>query len=331
MPYLSPHYQICFCSLYLIYFSYISSLTPLFHLSPLVLITPISYLTYISLNSYYLSLSLLSLSLSHSLHSCCLSLLSHLSVIPHFPLYLALSYITNPLSRNYLSLISILYDTIAPLFHLSLLSLLTPISPISPLSLSHTHTHTSLLLHLPILSYRTYHTYLSLTHFTPVASISSLLTHISILSLSYHTSLLKMYCMYTKPVSDIIPRHGLYHHSYADDTQLYMPMDHSNNNWRYGLPYIQLCVSEIKEWINQNMLNLNDDKTEFIVFTSNHKQDLYNDLSIMVGDTVVDCSSQVKDHAVIFDRMLSLRQHVSHTSKLRPYQVIGNVETGLFR
>ena len=27
----------------------------------------------------------------------------------------------------------------------------------------------------------------------------------------------RIYCMYTKPVSDIIQRYGLYHHSYADD------------------------------------------------------------------------------------------------------------------
>ena len=44
--------------------------------------------------------------------------------------------------------------------------------------------------------------------------------------------------------------------------------------------------------MNQNMLKLNDDKTELIVFTSKYKQDLYNDLSITIGDTVVDCSSQ---------------------------------------
>ena len=50
--------------------------------------------------------------------------------------------------------------------------------------------------------------------------------------------------MYTKPVSDIIQRHGRSQHSYADDTQLYMTMDHSNNNWRDGLARIQLCVSE---------------------------------------------------------------------------------------
>ena len=55
-------------------------------------------------------------------------------------------------------------------------------------------------------------------------------------------------------------------------------MDHSNNNWWGGLACIQLCVCEIREWMNQNMLN--DDKTELIVFTSKYKQDLYNDLSI---------------------------------------------------
>ena len=48
---------------------------------------------------------------------------------------------------------------------------------------------------------------------------------------------------------------------------------------------------------------------------SKYKQDLYNDMLITIGDTVVDCSSQVKDHRVIFDRVLSLRQHVSYNSK----------------
>ena len=131
----------------------------------------------------------------------------------------------------------------------------------------------------------------------------------------------KIDCMYTKPVSDIIQRHGLSHHSDADDTHIYMTMDHSNNNWQHGLARIQLCVSEIWEWMNQNILTLNDDKTELIVFTSKYKQDLYNDLSITIGDTVVDCSSQVNDLGVIFDRVLSLRQHVSYTSKTYRYHL----------
>ena len=39
------------------------------------------------------------------------------------------------------------------------------------------------------------------------------------------------------------------------------------------------------------MLKLNDDKTEPILFTSKYKQALYNNLSITIGGTVVDCSS----------------------------------------
>ena len=79
--------------------------------------------------------------------------------------------------------------------------------------------------------------------------------------------------MHTKPVSGINQRHGLSHISYSDDTQLYITMDHSNNDWRDGLARIESCVSEIREWMNQNMLKLNDDKTEIIVFTSKFKQD----------------------------------------------------------
>ena len=75
--------------------------------------------------------------------------------------------------------------------------------------------------------------------------------------------------------------------------------------------------------MNQNMLKLNDGKTELIVFTSKYKQDVYNDLSITIGDTVVDCSSQVKH---------SQNKEVHTTGhKCRPCQVISNVETGLLK
>ena len=67
--------------------------------------------------------------------------------------------------------------------------------------------------------------------------------------------------------------------------------------------------------MNQNMLKLSDDKTAFIVFTSKYKQDLDNDLSTTIGDTVLDCSSQVRDLGVILGRVLSLRQDVSDSFK----------------
>ena len=56
----------------------------------------------------------------------------------------------------------------------------------------------------------------------------------------------RIYCMYTNLLVISFRRHGLSHHSYADDTQLYMTVDHSNNDWRDGLARIELCVSEIR-------------------------------------------------------------------------------------
>ena len=53
-------------------------------------------------------------------------------------------------------------------------------------------------------------------------------------------------------------------------------------------------------------------------------QNISNDLSIMIGDTVVDCSSQVKDLGVIFDRVLSLPQHVSYTSQTCRFHLRNN-------
>ena len=41
----------------------------------------------------------------------------------------------------------------------------------------------------------------------------------------------KIYCMYTKPITDIIAEYDLPHHSYADDTQLYLVIEHCQYTW----------------------------------------------------------------------------------------------------
>ena len=48
-----------------------------------------------------------------------------------------------------------------------------------------------------------------------------------------------------------------------------MTIDHSNNNWRDGLARIQLCVSEIREWMNQNMLNPTIESNKHVVLFFN--------------------------------------------------------------
>ena len=50
-----------------------------------------------------------------------------------------------------------------------------------------------------------------------------------------------LYLLYKSPIKDIIRRHGLNHHLYADDTQLYLsPAEQADPKVR-----IESCVSEI--------------------------------------------------------------------------------------
>ena len=120
--------------------------------------------------------------------------------------------------------------------------------------------------------------------------------------------------MYTKPISDIIAGHGLAHHCYADDTQLYIAIEHSAN-LHSELLRMEWCVADIRNWMRHNMLKLNDNKTELIVFASRYNQHLYSDVSKMIGNTTVDCEPQVKNLGVIFDQVMSMRQHVNYTSR----------------
>ena len=82
-----------------------------------------------------------------------------------------------------------------------------------------------------------------------------------------------LYCLYTKYVSDNIQRF-LLHHLY--DTQLYIAIYHK---------YLFLII--IKLMMQCNMLKLNDDKTEFIVFKFKSNTSLFAGVSVQVGNTSV--------------------------------------------
>ena len=58
----------------------------------------------------------------------------------------------------------------------------------------------------------------------------------------------------------IIRKHNLDYHFYADDTQLYLSIQPNDIN---DLVFkMEACISEVKEWMHDNKLKLNDDKTE---------------------------------------------------------------------
>ena len=77
-----------------------------------------------------------------------------------------------------------------------------------------------------------------------------------------------LYLVYTAPIADIIKKHDLLYHLYADDTQLYISF---NTDYCADLDDAKLrvehCVEETDLWMCKNLLKLNQDKTEFVVIS----------------------------------------------------------------
>ena len=61
-------------------------------------------------------------------------------------------------------------------------------------------------------------------------------------------------------LGDVIRRHGINFHSYADDTQLYITVSPDDMG---PIDSILNCILDIKSWMAENFLQLNQDKQRF--------------------------------------------------------------------
>ena len=73
-----------------------------------------------------------------------------------------------------------------------------------------------------------------------------------------------LFVLYTTPLSDIIANHYVNHQLFADDTQLQTsaPLSEVTNLTKE----LNACTDDIKTWMTENQLKMNDDKTEAFPF-----------------------------------------------------------------
>ena len=127
----------------------------------------------------------------------------------------------------------------------------------------------------------------------------------------------KLYSLYTKPHGDVIRHHQLDMHFYADDTQLYISFENNAPEKRStAVTQPNTCIGDIHKWLANNMLKLNDDKTEVILFTSKHALKSHPSVAVTVGEQHVRPATSIRNLGVIYDQPLSMIQHVNSVCRV---------------
>ena len=119
-----------------------------------------------------------------------------------------------------------------------------------------------------------------------------------------------LFTLYTAPLEDILEKHGVNFMLYADDTQLYITCKCPFS----VIANLEECIDEIRLWMCDNLLMLNDSKTEVMLFSSCYA-DRGNTIHptvdcLRVGESIVQITTSVKNLGVLFDKHLTMKEHI---------------------
>lgn len=78
---------------------------------------------------------------------------------------------------------------------------------------------------------------------------------------------------------------------------------------------VESCCLDVKQWMVQNLLKLNDRKTEFILIRSRFMSSRLDLAPMTVGSCQIQPTESARNIGVIFDEFLSHKQHVSGVVK----------------
>ena len=119
-------------------------------------------------------------------------------------------------------------------------------------------------------------------------------------------------------------RHGVSYHMYADDSQVYITFKSDDlEDLEIARGTLEQCIVDVNNWMLQNNLKLNQDKSELIVMHAKHR--LQPSLeSIQVGESTIVPSDSARNIGVIFDSHITelcktAFYHLRTLSKIRRY------------
>ena len=131
-----------------------------------------------------------------------------------------------------------------------------------------------------------------------------------------------LFSMYTSTLFKVIERHLPKAHCYADDTQLYMSFKPDDAKAQdEAIRAMENCIEDLRNWLIEGRLLLNDDKTEFLVIGTRQQLNKLNPSVLHVGDDTIDPSVTVRNLGTILDNSISMDAHINQVCKAAFYHI----------
>ena len=137
----------------------------------------------------------------------------------------------------------------------------------------------------------------------------------------------KKFIMYATPLGNIIVQHDVEHECYADDTQKYISFKLQDPGaLASALEQMKQTLNVVQSWMTANILKLNSDKTEMIIFAPKRHQHLLENARIHIDDGTEEGAEKipevvVKNLGVMFDSTMSMTQQINSITKSCYYQL----------
>ena len=127
--------------------------------------------------------------------------------------------------------------------------------------------------------------------------------------------------IYILPIRDIISKHGLCYHIYADDIQIYASCPSTQDAVDSLMVRLEACLSDIKDWMRKHFLKLNDSKSEFALFGSSQQRRKVVIPNLMVGVTVIAPVDQVRSLGLLLDATMTMEPQIANCIKSSIYHL----------
>jgi len=126
-----------------------------------------------------------------------------------------------------------------------------------------------------------------------------------------------LFVIYISPVGDLIMSHGVSHHQYADDTQLFLTIKAFSISAN-----LESCSHAVKGWFAVNNLMLNTDKSDVMLIETSAQLRAADHISeIVVAGTDLKTVAVIKSLGFILDSRLTFAAHVTAVCKACNYHI----------